>query len=196
MTDVFEVHQALITGRSKFFKAALSGSWLESKERVVKLPEDDPTTFHVYVHLLYTNEIAILPDPNPKTFWTDGARNIRLAKLYVLAEKLHDIETKNHVLEAVIAGDLGEGAYIGMDYPRRLFVKIIYDGTAAGSLARKLIVDVYARQMTSISMGIISPRYLKEWPKEFLDELLLEVLDRRVLVPGKLSEADASKYKE
>lgn len=63
---MFAIHRSLITIRSLFFKAALSGTWAEAKERIVRLPEDNAATFHVYVHFLYTNEIAVLADSDPK----------------------------------------------------------------------------------------------------------------------------------
>jgi hypothetical protein len=99
--DSFDVHNALLTARSLFFKSALNGNWVEAIERAVNLPEDDPQTFKTYVHLLYTGDFATESDPN---LGIDESHDklLSLAKLYVLAEKLQDIETKNESLTVLI----------------------------------------------------------------------------------------------
>lgn len=92
----FDIHQHSIAFRSAFFKKAITGDWKEAQDRVVKLPEDELTTFQHYVHLLYTGKLGVVPESGPAPY-DGGEEKIRLAKLYVLAEKLQDVDTKNLV---------------------------------------------------------------------------------------------------
>jgi hypothetical protein len=62
----------------------MSGDWKEAKERLVKLPDQEPETFKRYLRLLNTNHMAVIPDPLPKNYAGDEEK-MALAKLYVLA---------------------------------------------------------------------------------------------------------------
>lgn len=55
-------HKDLIVSRSDFFTRALNGKWKEGNDNVVKLPEDEPEIFWLYIQLLYSgkNEKALL----------------------------------------------------------------------------------------------------------------------------------------
>ncbi|KAF2851211.1 hypothetical protein T440DRAFT_371000, partial [Plenodomus tracheiphilus IPT5] len=127
----FDIHESLITARSLFFKLAMSGKWKESDDRRVNLPEDDPDTFHVYVNLLYTGVLAVVPDPVPARY-AGLEERLKLAKLYVLAEKLQDTATKNVALEAMLVACRKK--FDGQSrVPGRETIKIVYEGTPDGS---------------------------------------------------------------
>lgn len=51
----FFAHEALICQRSRFFANAMNGSWIESDERKVPLPEDEPDVFALYLKVLYVH---------------------------------------------------------------------------------------------------------------------------------------------
>ena len=53
----FQLYKELLRAKSGFFKAAIDGKFLESQERVIKLPEQDPETFKYFVHWLHTNSL-------------------------------------------------------------------------------------------------------------------------------------------
>jgi hypothetical protein len=42
-STVFAVHKDKLTLSSKFMKAAFSKSWVEGQQKIIKLPEEDPT---------------------------------------------------------------------------------------------------------------------------------------------------------
>lgn len=100
----FNVHENLIRGRSQFFAAALSKSWLERKEGRIDLPEDDPEIVQLYLQFLYSSRLAIQ--------WTEDTAGIQphenlpeyytLAHLYVFGEKVRDIAFKNAVMDCFI----------------------------------------------------------------------------------------------
>lgn len=55
----FRLHEALVSARSDFFAAALTGQWKEAKDKIIDLPEDDPDIFALYPQLLYTGKIPV-----------------------------------------------------------------------------------------------------------------------------------------
>lgn len=54
----FIVHEELICESSEFFRKALAGNWKETQDRIVKLPEDDPDMFALYLQAVY---VCVLP---------------------------------------------------------------------------------------------------------------------------------------
>ena len=131
----FNVHTALLTARSLFFKKALTGNWKEAEERVVKLSEDTPPAFATYVHHLYTGELAVQPDiPELWTMVHNAHRN--LCHLYVLAERLQDIQTKNAIISSIFEICREKQSDGRCCYPDKVAISIIYNGTAPGSHAR------------------------------------------------------------
>ncbi|KAF2868938.1 hypothetical protein BDV95DRAFT_577969 [Massariosphaeria phaeospora] len=105
----FCVHENLICTRSAFFRKAMNGTWKESEEKYVELPEDEPDIFRLYVELLYSARL---------TTKTLAYEVISLCKLYVLAEKLQDSLSKNLIIDALVAttrelGSDGKHSYPG-----------------------------------------------------------------------------------
>ncbi|KAK6443671.1 hypothetical protein LTR95_000498 [Oleoguttula sp. CCFEE 5521] len=136
----FTVHEELLRQRSSFFEAALSKSWLEKREGVVKLPDADPDTVRKYLHYLYRGNIVI-----PSTSLAPGAKKgyTILAKLYVLGEYVQDKQFRKAVLDEVITRIVEVGPNGARSYPPNDTVATIYSGTTAGSPARKLMVDCH-----------------------------------------------------
>jgi hypothetical protein len=74
------IHESLLTTYSDFFRAALTGGFVEAEEKMVKLEEDRSQTFVFFVHWLYHQR---LPDRSngdadeivkPWSFETDAAK--------------------------------------------------------------------------------------------------------------------------
>jgi hypothetical protein len=189
--QTFDVHEDIITARSPFFKKAMSGDWKEAQDRLVKLPDDNPAIFQLYVHLLYTNMLAVVPDPLPPNY-TGSNEHVKLAKLYVLAEKLQDIDTKNTVLEAMLLATRQTRSDGKCYYPGNGPICLIYAGTVPGSPMRKLLVDFYTYQAEA--------NWLSEsdetWPTEFTHELAIKLLDKREAPIDPTRTGDASRYME
>ncbi|KAF1939775.1 hypothetical protein EJ02DRAFT_351559, partial [Clathrospora elynae] len=49
----FVVHESLLTQRSKFFRAALTGRFKEDADKIVRLQDEEPSHFEFFVHWLY-----------------------------------------------------------------------------------------------------------------------------------------------
>ncbi|KAH7085520.1 hypothetical protein BKA63DRAFT_19392 [Paraphoma chrysanthemicola] len=153
----------------------MSGGWREAQDRIVNLPDDEPAIFRRYIYLLYTGALAVVPDLVPEKY-SGHDEHINLTRLYVLAEKLRDIDSKNCVIQACVVRwqQLHNG---GRRYaPGETVIGLIYHGTPAGSQFRKLLVDVYTYRARS--------KWLRDaemvWPSDFLSELALNLLDQRV----------------
>lgn len=180
--ETFDVHEALITPRSLFFKKAMSGSWKESEDRIVNLPEEDPEIFKIYVHHLYTGSVAVIPEPLPAV--TGRPVKWIICRLYVLAEKLQDVKAKNSAIEALLAECREK-----YKYPGQSSVSTIYNGTLPGSMARKVLVDLYSCKTTSKWIT------KSQWSDEFLRDLLVKILDKRA-GDGDLSGINVNDYLE
>ena len=191
----FTVHKSLLISRSSFFKKALTGNWVESNERVVRLIDDEAIIFQNYVHPLYTDKIAVSPDPFDTKPGDIDCERLTLAKLYVLAEKLQDVETKNKVLSAMIGScqyQVGKKKQV-LDAN---FVRTIYGGTMPGSKARRFTVDYFAQQSTGAPFKSGESGTGSAWPSEFTQELLVDVLDKRVAPNGASFSGNALPYME
>ncbi|KAF2470311.1 uncharacterized protein BDR25DRAFT_171249, partial [Lindgomyces ingoldianus] len=91
----FDVHESLITSRSRFFCNAMNGKWKEAEERTVALLEDDPIVFELYLQCLYAGHANLDEDIEI------GDQYVLWGRLFVLAEKLRDLESKNIIVDAL-----------------------------------------------------------------------------------------------
>jgi hypothetical protein len=169
--QTFFVHEGLICARSKFFHKALNGNWTESSERLVKLPDDKPVIFELYLQLLYTNNLPI-------GVTEDGKQFSELARLYVLAEKVMDTKSKNIIVAAMISR--GADGYFATGNA----IKWIYEGTVASSPARRLYVDLYA--FYAPKEDVENPA--RDWPIDFWMELSRALILRRDIAKDDLKE--------
>jgi len=148
----------------------LQHNFKESQERLVKLPEDEPAVFELYMQWLYTAQIfphllhastQCLED----TCKLGSPLYIALAKAYVLGETLQDDHFKDTILDAIIS------LFV---QPARVWApeatSIIYAGTAPGSSARKLMVDLYTYSSRS---AWFSEHAQQHHPEDFLHDLCL-----------------------
>jgi hypothetical protein len=91
-----------------------------------------------------------------------------LAQVYVLAEKLQDLRTKNAMIVRVfdtmnLRNDKGENT---IPYPKA--VAHVYEGTPDGSKMRQFLVDAW----TAADACTVS-QYCAVFPKEFLCDLVV-----------------------
>ena len=174
------VHASIICARSKFFQTAMNGRWLESDERSIKFEEDGPEIFSLYVHLLYKNWLPIMDESNTKG---DHIEFVVLAKLFVLAEKLMDVTSKNIILSSMISKrrHKRENA-TGRAYlvPRLDAVKLLYDGTPVQSPARKLMVDFYTEIGAKGDAGKTLSDSKVDIPRDFLFDLAVTSMNRGI----------------
>lgn len=186
----FYVQETLLCQHSLFFKEALSKDWKEKVERVVDLPEDKSAVFAIYVEFLYSGNLAVIPDGLDPT---DAARleQLRLCEIYVLAEKLLDMETRNRAIQGLLYSAKQVRPGNRTICPGFGAIEIIYDGTLPGSMARKLFVDYY----TYRGMGSWVINH-KGWPEDFLVDLATNLMDKRALPDDPTRNGYGAEYME
>ncbi|KAF2641195.1 hypothetical protein P280DRAFT_479621 [Massarina eburnea CBS 473.64] len=166
-SQTFFVHERLVTDRAPFFEKALHGQLKESDDKIIELPDDSPTVFFTYLQLLYTSKLPIkakIGRPDDK--------NLRheydiLVELYVLAEKLQDVDTRNIAIDAMIAKSRSEKSLPGMYNVQRIF-----DDTSEGSPLRQFVIDLYAEIGSEQQLH----RNCGRPPSDFLYELSRKLL--------------------
>jgi hypothetical protein len=168
----FDVHESFLRS-SLFFRKALSGDWIEAKTRHVNLPEEEPAVFHDYIHFLYTHSLCVRSGNKPGEDDDGHDENKSLLKLYVLAERLQDINTKNVVIEAMY-NCLWGICTSGSQMPDVECIRIVYEGTPACSPMRRLLVDFY-----TYYAGASSFKLDGDYPHELLLELTINLLTKR-----------------
>jgi len=124
----FYVHQALLASSSQFFRNVMKPEWRTDRTKPIDLTDANPQLFTVYSQWLYTKQVA----PS-----TEKKIDIRLAKLYVLGERVMDEDFQNCILDAM-------AARFQITQPSIGTIRTIYEGTAATSPARRLVVDMSA----------------------------------------------------
>jgi hypothetical protein len=172
----FNVHEGILCDRSDFFKKALNGPWLESTEKTVKLPEDDPKTFRLYQGLLYTNEFppnCAFEDEDLQTDDTIGKVYNSLGKLYVLCEKLLDRVSQKMAFDRITRqGEISTEDGM-LQFPGPTCINIIYEGTMEGDEARVMVVNMYTKHGQSAWL----PKDEEDcYPKTFLYDLCRSTL--------------------
>lgn len=65
--EAFVVHEHFISAKSKFFEAASRKEWLEGVQNLIRLPEVEPWIFKAYVNWVYTGDVLIEVEGEPRT---------------------------------------------------------------------------------------------------------------------------------
>ncbi|KAF2122073.1 hypothetical protein BDV96DRAFT_682091 [Lophiotrema nucula] len=177
----FTVYENIITSRSAFFCAALNGKWVESQDKIVKLPDEDPESAALYLQLIMTNKLGIR-----------DISKLEMMKMFI------DVESKNLVIHGMLArcrdSHPGNKFYV----PGSDIVRIIYAGTASKSdVARKLLIDMYAQYGSPDWFK--DANSLEKYPPEFVMDVmmrLIETRDREVGEEEKVRFCDPEKYME
>ncbi|KAL9625929.1 MAG: hypothetical protein Q9204_007722 [Flavoplaca sp. TL-2023a] len=132
----FNIHWGLLTSKSTFFNAALTGFWRESSDDTVRLVEEVPELFAIYVVWIYNQDWTMDNDGNKHSLDT-------YCRLYVLANVLGSEALENLIIDQ-IRRYFAPG---GVGIPNST-IYYIYDTTLPESPLRRLLVDVMAYQMS------------------------------------------------
>jgi hypothetical protein len=159
----FVANESILTARSEFFRRAMNGSWEEAEIRVIKLPEDVPDVFANYLNFIYTGQFSVARKNREEVATLIGAEHTdyvceehaALLSVYVLAEKLQDVQAKNDAIRAVLDVTELKSANKGWAAPSLTTVNMTYHGTTEGSPARRLLVDIYSTMCISVLLGFI-----------------------------------------
>lgn len=151
---VFYVHETLVRASSEFFDKAMGSDWKEATERVMRLPDDDPAVFRLYMHWLYTGTLPCrIDEPGD----TGNMEYLQLAKSYVLADKLMATDFADVIIDAMINKASSKASDGLRWYPVGEVIRYLYANTLPSSPVRRLLVDFY------VSHG--QKDWITEWAK-------------------------------
>jgi hypothetical protein len=133
----FTLHTNLLIPRSGFFKAARSAVWNTDPLKPAILDDDDPEVFENYMRCVYSGDL----DPHPYDS-SDGSNSIddghldALSKIWVLADKLIDLQTANMNMDEIYN-------YCNKmeDFARNSSFNLVYDSTVSDSPLRMFMRD-------------------------------------------------------
>ena len=176
----FGVHEKLIRESSPFLNKAMSGEWRESSEDAVKLPEDEPEIFGVYVHWLYYGTMPVIGN-------SPFLEYLNLAKGYILGDKLLDTRYQDATIHAIIERSVTPHED-KLWYPLTSTIEHAYNNTGESAKIRKLLVDLY---VFAGQGNWLNPKNASSVPQPFLFELSSKLLDLR---SGNGPKVEASNY--
>ncbi|KAF2167900.1 hypothetical protein M409DRAFT_22047 [Zasmidium cellare ATCC 36951] len=135
----------------------------EGQTREIELPTDHDDVVAAYIEYLYAKSLTV-----DRTI--EGRTDFHLlARLYCFGEKVLDDAFCNAVMANMVAGMDSRDVMGEFSYPTVEAIRIVYEGTPAGSPMRRFVIEMYAQRMS------------KDWasvegaPVEFMVELVGEM---------------------
>lgn len=123
------VYPDIICEKSKFFRAACSERWSEGQNKIVRLPEQEPSTFQSYLDWVYSGQVTVDKKSIHSTLFD-------LIDLYLLGDFLDDVKLRNKCTKALTAYSAKHPMNPGPECITRL-----WSHTSAGCPLRKWSID-------------------------------------------------------
>ena len=173
----FSVHKGIICAQSPFFKAACSERWNRitsngAKLEPIKLPEDNPEYFDIYLHSIYHDHVDVgdTKDSLPgEELWSEEVRlDQRLVETYILADKLGDVVTTNALIDELI-NESDKARRI----PANSTVVSVVGNVHNNSLLYRLFLDYFIYEIDEIQLrktiddGLVPATFLLEALAEY-----------------------------
>lgn len=144
------MYTAVFTERSEFFRATRKPEWLaRNPKRPVDLKEEDPEVFNEYMNCVYFGAGAFKHYADDIKSCSTSSRDNEiheafgaLIRVYLLADKLHDLATANIAIDEII-----RFSDIVNIVPRESRVCLAYSHTAERSPLRLLMRDFWVYDM-------------------------------------------------
>lgn len=96
----FMVHKNIICRRSRFFEAACAKKWTKPDKKI-RLPEDEPDAFAVYLECVY-NQPQIVENEDQQDDEVTSAEWAVLFRTYILADKYGDLPSANNMIDRIM----------------------------------------------------------------------------------------------
>lgn len=151
----FSIHASLLTTQSPYFRAALTGPFVESTTKTITLDDVSPDHFQLLVSWLYTSSI-------PAPFKDGKPAYYTLLHLYSLADRLCMEGLRNAVVDLIAdLADRTNSVLTPSD------TRILYAGIRDSALLRDLVLDLFAFKKTDR----LVEGHVDSWHAAFLREL-------------------------
>lgn len=128
----FHVYEGPLKQYSSYFRTALNGCWLESNERVVKLPQDEPEVFQVFFNYIMSGKLYA-------RLTTDKQIPLHEAltlKVFIFGDTRGVPEVCNAAVDLLFQILIQKGIFPGDS------LRYVYDNTPGHSLLRRFLVEV------------------------------------------------------
>jgi hypothetical protein len=93
------VHKSILEEGSSFFRKAFSKPWLRSDDKTIRIPEQKPIAFGIYLQFLCSGTIELLKTDCGLDFATPGHVSNNLVHCYILGDMLDDTDFKNDLID-------------------------------------------------------------------------------------------------
>lgn len=151
----FSIHTSLLTTQSPYFRAALTGPFVESTTKTITLDDVSPDHFQLLVSWLYTSSI-------PAPFKDGKPAYYTLLHLYSLADRLCMEGLRNAVVDLIAdLADRTNSVLTPSD------TRILYGGIRDSAPLRDLVLDLFAFKKTDR----LVESHADSWHAAFLREL-------------------------
>lgn len=175
------MHQDIICASSEFFRAAVSKEWKEGETKVVRLHEQIPAAFRIYLERLYASEVDLFglavnyvgdlvhaEEQLSKSVLNGRLDAYVLCKLWVLGDFLSDSHFKNDVISCLHTSFDNHKVCIG-----KPALHFILANTSSNSTLQKLCRDWYLPGMTVEMVkeheNILPPSWMAEWLSRYIE---------------------------
>lgn len=133
----FSVNEKLLRASSIFFDKVFSNAWSETTSRGVKLPEESPLVFNIYLRWLNSGKLFAVPSSAEEPARDKAIEYINLGKCFMLGDTIQDEGFKDCVCDAFLEYSADTNRYfVGS------FVELIYKQSTEGSPHRLICVDM------------------------------------------------------
>jgi hypothetical protein len=179
----FTVHNGVLCTISKSFRVACSTRWKEGQDKVVRLPDVDPTVFQRYVDWVYGDILVSGGDLQKKLSM--------LVELHLLADKLDDVKFRNKTIRVLTRCSWASNLCPGVQV-----ITSIWSNTTSSSPLRKWVIDIL---MLKDSLSTFE-KDVTEYPAELVQQMVLWFVQQRsdtsrnefqARLPGYLEAEDA-----
>ncbi|KAF2869009.1 hypothetical protein BDV95DRAFT_451769, partial [Massariosphaeria phaeospora] len=157
----FDIHTHLLINASPFFRAALTGPFLESTSQSITLPDLHADTFALALSWLYTSHISPVPFKDGKpAYYT-------LLHLYMLADRLCIEGLRNSVIDVIAALADRTNSVLTPSDTRLLYTAL----PRTDSPLHSLVLDLFAFKKTDRLLDSHQDR----WHAGFLRDLCVRL---------------------
>ncbi|CAI7671915.1 unnamed protein product [Penicillium bialowiezense] len=190
--ESFSIHEKLISSCSPFFDTALAGPWKEASEHSVKLPEDEPEIFTLYVRWLYSGQINPLSDQAGLNKITGDKLKLtgnelrdheytQLFKACFLADKLLDTGFHDAVIRAILSKLSRRSVLAHYCLPGATPIAWLFNKAQTSTQVRRLVIDAYAKEGRS---QCFTSSDVNKIPTIFYRLLAESLMDKRATPPN------------
>ncbi|KAL4886000.1 hypothetical protein BJY04DRAFT_213540 [Aspergillus karnatakaensis] len=150
----FSTHETLARKLCGYFDKTFTEDCKDITRRTFDLPDHEPEIFNAFIAWLYFGSLPKRMDNDEDDFEEGYYEWIDLAQAYHLGEQLDCPGFQNAIIDAIfekVKPDVFNN-YSDDGYPYEIAIEYIFAHSETDSLIRKLVVDLYARYGSSLSI--------------------------------------------